>query len=73
MNYVLRSKAQLLFAAKHGPEDRLRVKPSMLERGSDADLITHNLSSVAVIWSALQNFSLDLKLLETPLCLQGVV
>lgn len=73
MNYVLRSKAWLLFAAKHGPEDRLRVKLSVLEHGSDADLMTHNLSSVAVIWSALQKFSLDLKLLETPLCLQGVM
>lgn len=49
MNYVLRSKAWLLFAAKHGPEDRLRVKLNMLEHGSDADLMTHNLSSVAVI------------------------
>lgn len=44
------------------------MKLCMLENGSDADLIAYNLFSVAAIWSALQESSLNLKPQDIPPC-----
>lgn len=37
------------------------MKLSMLENGSDVDIIAYNLFSVAAVWSTLQESSLNLK------------
>lgn len=37
------------------------MKLRMLENGSDVDIIAYNLFSVAAVWSALQESSLNLK------------
>lgn len=68
MNYVLKRKAGSVFAEKCESEDRLWVKLRMLENGSDANLIAYNLFSVAAIWSALQESSLNLKPQDIPPC-----
>lgn len=67
MNYALKSKAHFVFAEMHASEDRLWVKFSVLENGSDIDLIAHNLFSVVTIWSVLQESSLNLKPQDLPL------
>ena len=43
------------------------MKLSVLENGSDVDLIAYNLFSVATIWSVLQESSSDLKPQDIPL------
>ena len=67
MNYILKSKEGLVFAEKHESEDRLWVKLSVLENGSDVDWTAYNLFSVATIWSVFQESSLNLKAQDTPL------